>query len=91
MTKYSIALKINLRFTSLFRNKAIFSIIKFELIVRGWIMEFSVDGTTLTDFPELLISNSRVAFFVLLFIKKWSTNKLIDGLLLLERRNIQSE
>jgi len=54
-------------------------------------MEFSVDGTTLTNFPELLISNSRVAFFVLLFIKKWSTNKLIDGLLLLERRNIQSE
>ena len=35
MTKYSIALKINLGFTSLFRNKAIFSIIKFELIVRS--------------------------------------------------------
>ena len=35
MTKYSIALKINLWFTSLFRNKAIFSIIKFESIVRS--------------------------------------------------------
>ena len=70
MTKYSIALKINLGFTSLFRNKAIFSIIKFELIVKSWILEFSFDGTTLTDFPELLISNSRVEFFVLLFITK---------------------